>query len=945
MAARRWIARSIALGCALVVLAGLEVQAQRAFPGAEGAGAYAAGGRGGDVYWVTNLNDAGEGSLRHGIETKNSDQPRTILFAVAGIIELKSDLQIRTGNLTIAGQSAPGGGITLAGRQTVVSGTRDIIIQHLRFRPGDRHAGAGYEPDALWVRSSHDVMIDHVTASWGVDENLSVTHGSFNVTVQWSLINQALYHAGHEKQANHGYGSLINGGDITFHHNLYADNRSRNPRPQQSHVEGLRTRLDFVNNVIHNPGDRYGYSHDDRMDLNLVGVANQLWDERDINVAKDPRLAADGKSSGHDLLDEDTLLLGSFSIREAQEGDAIVFDHPNLAVFLNLLMDRDPEAMPADVVTLLLECVTAGAHASGFASSEDTSLLSEPSNGYEAGALAPTLQLTASPSREAEASAEAPWRRGKRLLLEPNRPELDLPIADERLVMAHYMTGMLPTPEAETDRWMNPAHYDPHGPTARIGGHDQTLPVPMLLFPDLLPMQDAALLEMTTARVMGVDGFNFYYPFGPDSAFRDRYDRFILAFFHAAEAHDLDFKLTLCFAPHGGLEMSTAEKIEVWGTRLRSLMTRTEHSDHWLRTPDGRYLFYTWIADGMVSAELNGRHWEIREHSELLRHAASAFDQIAQRAGLDGAFLYHLQFPADRQFLSRVLDYFPAVTGWVNVGNELGRWRHIAAECRERNRAYVQEVHPDYYTSKIYRRGGDDLIFQTDRVLDLERHQLERHGQVLGLTQTFRDKLQMAIDLDVPLINLTTWNDYPEGHHLAPEINHNFGFSLLLRHFRATWRSEPEEGPRDVTMVFFKKYPAEVTPDPFDIAVRNKKSADAPAVDDGIEVITILDHPSQLHVNEHIPRPVPAGLAVTHYPMRPGPVEVEVKRRDESVVRFTTPEWITFEPYRTDRLTYSFSSEFERIYRRIYGVDAPLHTSMEYAENEEGEPQWRRANE
>lgn len=530
---------------------------------------------------------------------------------------------------------------------------------------------------------------------------------------------------------------------------------------------------------------------------------------------------------------------------------------------------------------------------------------------------------------------------GGLVLLEPNRPELALPITDRKLVIAHYMTGMIPTPAGETGQWMDPELYDPHGSTGAIGGVYQTIPMTMLVYPELPPPKQAALLEMRAAKTLGVDGFNFYYPFGPDSAFRDRYDRFILTFFEAAEENDLDFKLTICFAPYGALDMTTEQKIQELGTRLGSLLERTGYSDNWLRTPDGRYLFYTWLADAIVNEDLHGRHWEIRDRPELLQKAASAYDAIAKTAGVEGAFLYHLDQPNVPVLVDTALDYFPAVTGWVSVGEELDTWRRVAQKCAERGRTYVQEVHPDYYTSKVYPPDSQDMIFDPHRAAELGVQGVERHAQVVGLTQTFRDKLQMAIDLDSPLINLTTWNDFPEGHHLAPEINHNFGFSVLLQHYLAQWRGGAEQERRDAVIVFFKKYPSDVKPDPFDIAVRHKKAVGEPSADDGIEVVTILTSPGELRVNDHPPRDVPAGLAVTRYEMEPGPVTAEVSRDGEVVAALKTPEWITVDPYRTDRLTYSFSSEFDRIYSRIYGDDAPRHTSMEYAEIEEGFPQWR----
>jgi len=525
--------------------------------------------------------------------------------------------------------------------------------------------------------------------------------------------------------------------------------------------------------------------------------------------------------------------------------------------------------------------------------------------------------------------------------IEANRPELSLPIADRKRVIAHYMTGMIPTPLGEADHWMAPELYDPNGRTAAIGGVYQTIPVTMLLYPKLPAMKDAALLEMRAAKALGVDGFNFYYPFGPDEAFRDRYDSFILSFFDAAKENNLDFKLTICFAPYGGKDMTTAQKAELLGGHLGKMLKHTGESDHWLRTPDGRYLFYTWLADAILNEDLQGRHWEIRDRPELLGKAAAVYDRIAKIAGVRGAFLYHLDQPSDPGIVEKALDYFPAVTGWVSAGEELETWKRVAQRCKQRGRTYVQEIHPDYYTSKVYRPNSYEMIFDPQEAAATGMDKIERHAHVLGLTQTFRDKLQMAVDLDSPLINFTTWNDYPEGHHLAPEINHNFGFALLLKHYLARWRGTDEGLPEDTVIVFFKKYPSSVTPEPFDVPVATKKAVGGPGVEDGIEVVTMLASPGVLHVNDGPPHGVPAGLAVSRFQMQPGPVRARVERAGQIVAELTTPEWITWHPFRTDRLTYSFSSAFDRVYEQVYGKDAPKHTSMQYAEDAQGVPQWK----
>ena len=240
-------------------LAALQLVALPAFPGAEGAGANAQGGRGGTVFHVTTTNDNGSsglaGSLRQGVSVAN----RTIVFDVSGTITLASDLKITTSNLTIAGQSAPGDGIAIKGWSFMVESTHDVVVRYLRCRPGDVNCSS-FQGDAFDFVNVTNVVADHISASWSVDECLSPTH-SANVTVQWCLIGESMKNSCHVKGA-HGYGTLMryNDGLFSLHHNLYANNDSRNPRPGDS------TRLDFVNNVAYNWGGFCGYNGNDSPD-------------------------------------------------------------------------------------------------------------------------------------------------------------------------------------------------------------------------------------------------------------------------------------------------------------------------------------------------------------------------------------------------------------------------------------------------------------------------------------------------------------------------------------------------------------------------------------------------------------------------------------------------------------------------------------------------------
>ena len=260
-----------------------------AFPGAVGQGASARGGRGGDVYHVTSLDDyvpdrepKNPRQSRHAL--RSAQGPRTIVFDVSGVVQLHAPLAILKSELTVAGQTSPGG-ITLCGFPLEISRGHDVVIRYLRVRTGDFHVRDAAEGDtgaltldpgsanAINVGNGCDhVILDHVSASWSIDETLSVT-GCRNVTVQHCIISESLDRSFHPK-GPHGYGSLVRGqltpedqaagrGGFTFFGNLWAHHRARNPSiggqqripHDRSPDQRLRTDVNLVNNVIYNWGD------------------------------------------------------------------------------------------------------------------------------------------------------------------------------------------------------------------------------------------------------------------------------------------------------------------------------------------------------------------------------------------------------------------------------------------------------------------------------------------------------------------------------------------------------------------------------------------------------------------------------------------------------------------------------------------------------------------
>lgn len=235
-----------------------------AFPGAEGGGAYTAGGRGGRVMVVTSLADSGPGTLREACEAGGA---RIVVFNVAGIIKLEKPITIRAPYITIAGQTAPGDGVCVAGESFLID-THDVVVRFMRFRRGTTDVTR--RDDALGGNGIGNIMIDHVSASWGLDENMSMYRHVYdregknlklptvNITIQNSIFSEAL------DTYNHAFGSTIGGLNSTFMRNLWASNISRNPSV------GMYGDFGFVNNVVWNWWNRTADGGDHRSLYNFI---------------------------------------------------------------------------------------------------------------------------------------------------------------------------------------------------------------------------------------------------------------------------------------------------------------------------------------------------------------------------------------------------------------------------------------------------------------------------------------------------------------------------------------------------------------------------------------------------------------------------------------------------------------------------------------------------
>ena len=250
----------------------------RAFPGAEGGGMWATGGRGGKVYHVTSLGDSASepGTLRYGIE--KGERPLTIVFDVAGTIALDKQLNITKGDLTIAGQTAPGDGICLKNYTFRVSAS-NVIVRFIRCRMGDEKKT---EDDAIQVMNKTDdsyekIVIDHCSVSWSTDECASF-YGMKDFTFSWNMVTESLRNSIHDK-GSHGYGGIWGGTNATYSHNLLAHHDSRNSRLDHDYVSTQKGPVSMVNNVIYNwrGNSTYGGESKNGSDFKKYNILNNYY--------------------------------------------------------------------------------------------------------------------------------------------------------------------------------------------------------------------------------------------------------------------------------------------------------------------------------------------------------------------------------------------------------------------------------------------------------------------------------------------------------------------------------------------------------------------------------------------------------------------------------------------------------------------------------------------
>ncbi|TDX00815.1 endo-1,3-alpha-glucanase family glycosylhydrolase [Dinghuibacter silviterrae] len=498
-----------------------------------------------------------------------------------------------------------------------------------------------------------------------------------------------------------------------------------------------------------------------------------------------------------------------------------------------------------------------------------------------------------------------------------NAAALSLPLTDKKIVVAHCMTNIIRYKGHKFEDSCNPDFFSPTGNiTASIGGLTQVLPMEDTLLTGA-PLDSAVAFDLRAARASGIDAFQFYYPLHTEA-----WDEIIEAYFRVSEALHIPFSFTFCIShPSGGTQ---ADRVASFAGRINRIMDAVGRDNpRWLRTPDGRLVVYLWAGAGLADIPEGTGVGAGGSDADVPRtpayYVARAFTDLATAVHERFACIYDINEQITSVKLNDILDYFPACWIWTLPYREHYIGNLVAATCAKRHRSFTGSAFCDFYTSKLLAKGTWN-IFSAEGAAAAGLQKSDRKYIVTGLSYNFRKLWEFGIDHDVPVMNIITWNDYPEGHHLAPEINHNEGFSILLNYYKSVWKKEPSPyADRDVAIAFFKQYARATKPSPYDFTLVPVETGIDPASEDSVDVVTLLRKASTLTVNGQSVS-VPAGMADTRFFQAQGPVQVAVGRNGASVLAFTTPAWITLHPLRTNRLTYSYSSEHRTFFAPLVGT-------------------------
>ena len=510
------------------------------------------------------------------------------------------------------------------------------------------------------------------------------------------------------------------------------------------------------------------------------------------------------------------------------------------------------------------------------------------------------------------------------------------PLDVKKTVIAHYMTNMLLSEGKTPNFLMNKKFYAPDGVAKKIGGAIQSYPLfDFSKGKNKKSALEAAKAELKAAKLMGIDAFHFYYTCSP---YTERYNDVIKTFFDAADSLGIDFKFTICFCnPSAKNDTDVINRMtELWNDLFKKV---PRNHKRWFKTKDGKLIIFLWVAENIIPG--GSKVLWAKTDQQIFHKIANAYRTLSKNVGIKAAYVYQLRGgrATSAQYVNAALNSFDAVWAWMPKQN--GGWENVKKKKKKRNRTFIRSAVNDFYGSKMYdgTKKGYNIVWNLRKAEQLGIKNMWRFSVSFNLSKEFRYNLTSAIKNKDKIISVTSWNDYPEGHQMTPDVNHNFSYGILLRYYKNIWLGKKKSNNFDIGLVFFKKYKSSVKPIYWNFKLGGDKEKNY-SQDDFIEAIAILKAPAKLYLRGKYIGTGKKGLNVFRIPSTPGKVNFAAKRGNKVLFNFSAPEWITDEPYRTDRITYGYSSLYKKWWKKCFGSRNPEYV-QEYAQNKNGVPKWK----
>ncbi|WP_281613071.1 endo-1,3-alpha-glucanase family glycosylhydrolase [Flammeovirga sp. SubArs3] len=460
-----------------------------------------------------------------------------------------------------------------------------------------------------------------------------------------------------------------------------------------------------------------------------------------------------------------------------------------------------------------------------------------------------------------------------------------------------------------------------------------------------MPLNEAVEFEMRTAKSMGVDGFKFFVNVDANKYYLNRFIDVIIEYVTVASRKDIDFQFSVCINFPKWTKRRADYLKETTFQRLDQLFKRTNYSKLWLRNNKNEIVVFTTESSKIIQECIPKRDVKyFLDNPAIFKKIAGEYDEIEKRLGTPISIVYHSSFPPNVSYNHLILDHFPALScvkysQFYDPGVE-----SIRKICKQRKRPFIQHVFPDQLSTQMILKENDKKVAEKSKLsYTLKKKDVYLKSQSLKLTQGFRDLLGKAVSRDADFIDVSSWNLYEEGSHLAPEMHHGYANGLLLKYYKNIWKTGVENIEKEFVITSYKSYNSTQRADT-DIEVRTSLSMYPDKDQDSIEVVTVLNYPADVYCNNKYLGEAKKGISAFYAPKKIGTVTVEVKRKNKVVIGYETPKAIISSPKRMDWLTYSFCNLDEELARdtQNYILDNEMkHMRKRFLLSKEQQGAWR----